>query len=235
MKAKASPYYSGIVVSPLVPTRSNIRWVAGEREANQIVVWRVQDSRWQIADSYSASISRASKMRRKGSAGLSSWRPKKEFKVESGLRATPIIPEEDIILHLGLSPALHDRKCMTVNLVQPTRNVCWFPKIRDGVPCRCGLTIACGSHLGECLLYGAENILPNTTDVLYILLAAIIDKNDTNLSQTRANTGREPALTNHPPHCWEPNPWIRLRNSQEPEQSPFLHPNLPIRRSLSHT
>jgi hypothetical protein len=44
----------------------------------------------------------------------------------------------------------------------------------------------------------------------------LLNKNDTNLSQTRANTGREPALTNHPPHCWEPNPWIRphktLRN-----------------------
>lgn len=41
---------------PTRSTRSNICWIAGERETNQTVVSRVQGSRWQIAVSYSASI-----------------------------------------------------------------------------------------------------------------------------------------------------------------------------------
>jgi hypothetical protein len=57
-------------------------------------------------------------------------------------------------------------------------------------------------------------------------LLAPINKHN-NLTQTCANTGRAPALTNHPPCSWEPIPWIR---PQESGRSPGTHPTLPIRR-----
>lgn len=109
-----------------------------------------------------------------------------------------------------------------VGSIQPTNQRCWIPTFRDGAAYGVtGRALASAVDLNWSQykpVYGVHvTALPPAAQLSILLeFGSNWRCRDTPKSHklkacqvqpTRA--GNEPALTNHPPHRWEPSPWIR--------------------------